>query len=94
MKRFVSALALAMSLASLTVPVVSRAEDVIQETAEHPRIAKAIQELEEAIRYMEAAPHNFGGHKGEAIQASRRAVEQLRLALRYRAHQDTKHGRQ
>lgn len=29
----------------------------------HPRIAKAILELEDAVKYLEAAPHDFGGHK-------------------------------
>jgi len=50
----------------------------------HPRIAAAIRELEEAIRYLEAAPHNFGGHKADAIRDARAAVRQLRLALAYR----------
>jgi hypothetical protein len=88
MRRFISGMALTLSLTTLAVPAISRAEDVAEEAAEHPRIAKSIQELEEAIRYMEAAPHNFGGHKAAAIQASRKAVEQLRLALRYRAKRD------
>ena len=44
--------------------------------------------LEEAIRYMEAAPHDFGGHKAAAIRDSRAAVTQLGLALAYRARQD------
>jgi hypothetical protein len=50
----------------------------------HPRIVTAIRELEEAIRYMEAAPHNFGGHKVAAIRDARAAIVQLRLALAYR----------
>jgi hypothetical protein len=93
MKRSISAVFLAACLALALVPAAPRAADMGQEAAEHPRIVKAIQELEEAIKYMEAAPHNFGGHKAKAIQASRKAVEQLRLALRYRAVQDTKRGR-
>ena len=58
------------------------------ERAEHPRIARAINDLEDAIRYMDAAPHDFGGHKAEAIRASREAVRQLRFALAYRARED------
>ncbi len=69
------------------------AENRREEAMEHPRIAKAIHELEDAIAYLEAAPHDFGGHKAAALQASRAAVEQLRLALAYRAAQDTRHGR-
>jgi hypothetical protein len=64
------------------------AQTVRTEAANHPRIAAAIRELEEAIRYMEAAPHDFGGHKAAAIRDSRLAVEQLRKALAYRARMD------
>jgi len=64
------------------------AQTVRTEAANHPRIATAIRELEEAIRYMEAAPHDFGGHKAAAIRDSRVAVEQLRKALAYRARMD------
>ncbi len=71
----------------------ARAENPRQESREHPRIAKAIHELEDAIAYMEAAPHDFGGHKAAAVEASRRAVEQLRLALAFRAGEDTRRGR-
>jgi len=60
------------------------------ERAMHPRIAAAIKELREAVNYMEAAPHDFGGHKAAAIRASRAAIEQLNLALAYRAGADRK----
>ena len=60
------------------------------EKAAHPRIAKAIRELDDAIRYMEAAPHDFGGNKAAALADSRKAVESLRKALAYRAAQDNK----
>ena len=93
MNRSFSALALAGCLALGFAPMVTRAETAAEEGREHPRIVKAIHELEDAVRYMEAAPHDFGGHKAEAIQASRRAIEQLRLALHFRAAQDTKHGK-
>ncbi len=58
------------------------------ERAMHPRIGAAITHLQEAIAYMDAAPHDFGGHKAAALQSSRRAVEQLKLALAYRAKED------
>ena len=54
----------------------------------HPRIAKAIAELKDAVAYMNAAPHDFGGHKAEAIRASNEAITQLNLALQYRAKMD------
>ena len=59
-----------------------------QEAAEHPRIAAAIAAINDAVAYMQAAPHDFGGHKAAAIEASRAAVTQLRLALAYRAGAD------
>ena len=37
---------------------------------------------------MEAAPHNFGGHKAAAIAECRRAIRQLKLAMAYRARHD------
>ena len=60
------------------------------ERAMHPRIAAAIDALRDARAYMESAPHNFGGHKGAAIQASSEAIRQLNLALSYRAEKDGK----
>ncbi len=92
MKRFPLLLGLTLATSSL-VPLTAAAETTQQEKAAHPHIAKAIDELEEAIRYMEEAPHNFGGHKGEAIKASKEAVRQLRAALQYRASVDTAHGK-
>ena len=58
------------------------------EKAAHPRIAKAIHDLEDAIAYMEAAPHDFGGHKAAAIGDSKKAIIQLKEALKYREVQD------
>ena len=58
------------------------------ERAMHPRIASAITALKDAREYMQAAPHDFGGHKADAIRATDEAVKQLNLALRYRARQD------
>jgi fumarate hydratase class II len=54
----------------------------------HPRIAKAIAELKDAVAYMNAAPHDFGGHKADAIRASNEAITQLNLALQYRGKMD------
>lgn len=58
------------------------------EMREHPRIATAIRQLEDAIAYMEQAPHDFGGHKAEAIEASKKAVKQLQKAIKYRAKKE------
>ena len=64
-----------------------------REMGQHPRIAAAIRELHGAIEYMEHAPHDFGGHKAQAIADSRKAIEQLRLAMQYRAADDNRKGR-
>ena len=58
------------------------------ESAEHPRIRKAIHEMEDAVDYMEKAPHDFGGHKAAAIKDTKKAIESLKLALEYRAKID------
>jgi hypothetical protein len=79
--------AFAFVLAGTTSWVV-HAQTVRSEAAAHPRIAAAIRELEGAIAYLEAAPHDFGGHKVAAIRDARAAVVQLKLALAYRAKQD------
>jgi hypothetical protein len=47
-----------------------------------------VRALEGAIEYMEHAPRDFGGHKAQAIADSRKAIEQLRKAMKYRAIQD------
>ncbi|HZL57934.1 MAG TPA: hypothetical protein VFC21_12665 [Bryobacteraceae bacterium] len=58
------------------------------ERAMHPRIAKAVVALKDAKAYMEAAPHDFGGHRADAIRASDEAIRQLNFALQYRGSQD------
>ena len=63
---------------------------VAEETAEHPRIATAINDLEDAIVYMRNAPHNFGGHKAAAIASCEKALVQLRKAMAYRARKEGK----
>ena len=82
---------LIVSLASATTgAVVVAQQNMKTEAGEHPRIAKAIHDLEDAVAYMEKAPHDFGGHKADAIRDSKRAIDQLKLALQYRAKQDNK----
>ena len=58
------------------------------ERANHPRIAAAITSIDDAIAYMEAAPHDFGGHKAAAIASSKAAVRDLKQALAFRARAD------
>jgi hypothetical protein len=49
----------------------------------HPAIRGAIDSLERARNDLQHAAHDFGGHRVEAIGAIDRALEQLRLALKY-----------
>jgi hypothetical protein len=58
------------------------------EHAMHPRIASAIAALRDAREYMQGAPHDFGGHKADAIRATDNAIRELDLALRYRGRED------
>ena len=58
------------------------------ERAMHPRIAAAITALKDARAYMQMAPHDFGGHKAEAIRATDEAIRQLNFALAYREKRD------
>jgi len=85
MKSFRSIL-LGIALGSVTTLVV--AQNVHTERLNHPRISAAITHLKDAVAYMEAAPHDFGGHKAAAIESSRAAIRDLNLALQYRARED------
>jgi hypothetical protein len=94
MKRFLLTGILGLCVVTcLGVGQVLADETMATEKGHHPRIARAIHELQEAINYMEAAPHDFGGHKADAIQESRKAIEQLKLALQYREKVDDKKGK-
>jgi hypothetical protein len=50
----------------------------------HPRLARAIEALRDARAYLEEAPHDFGGHKREALRATDEAIRQLEFARGYR----------
>jgi hypothetical protein len=94
MKKIVGVLMLGLFFAGLitmTARTVNSESPIAKEASEHPQIAKAIGALEEAILYLKEAPYNFGGHKEKAIEASERAVRQLKLALAYRARQERLH---
>lgn len=58
------------------------------ERAMHPRLAAAITALRDARAYLAEAPHDFGGHKADAMRACDDAIRQLNLALAYRGKQD------
>ncbi len=71
-----------------TLATLAVAQNAKTERQMHPRISIAITNLREAVAYMEAAPHDFGGHRAAAIESSRAAIRDLNLALQYRARED------
>ena len=75
----------ALAVSAATLARTSVAQTMGDEMREHPRIITA---MEDAIRYMEAAPHDFGGFKARAIEDTRRAIDSLRMALHFREHRD------
>jgi len=49
----------------------------------HPALRSAINALDRARNDLQHAAHDFGGHRVEAIQSIDRALEQLRIAIKY-----------
>ncbi len=58
------------------------------ERAMHPRIERAIVALRDARAYLAEAPHDFGGHKADALRATDEAIRQLNFAMAYRERRD------
>ena len=83
MKNFFSGIALGAMLCAGVWTASAQGERVL-----HPRIARAIEQIRDARAYMAEAPHDFGGHKAEAIRACDEAIRQLQLALAYRGRED------
>ena len=83
--RFISGLVLGAMLSAGVMTLSAQ-----NERAMHQRIARAIEALKDARAYLEAAPHDFGGHKAAAIRSTDNAIRDLNLALQYRAREDRK----
>jgi hypothetical protein len=81
---------LMISLSGVNVIPQSR-HDIERAYERHPKIAVAIQNLQEAISFLEASRDDFGGHKAAAIRASKAAVFELQEALKYRAVVESHH---
>jgi len=92
MKKIVFSLiaGVAFTLGVLSTSAFVSYENRQTEKQEHPRIAAAIEKMKDAVEYMEKAPHDFGGHKEQAIKDTKAAIESLKLALAYRAKKDDK----
>jgi hypothetical protein len=85
MKKFAAGLLLGIVLTASVATLSAQ-----NERALHPRIAKALEALRDAKAYLQAAPHDFGGHRVDAIRATDDAIKQLDLALAYRAGRDSR----
>jgi len=53
------------------------------EEAKHPNITKSMHDLEDAMKHLQEAPDNFGGHKAQAQADLHQAWVSLRKALYY-----------
>ena len=49
----------------------------------HARMRMAIHALREVKHHLEDAPHDFGGHKADAIKSVDEAIKQLEEAVQY-----------
>ena len=79
------------SLALGAVPLVASAapELTIQsERAAHPRLDRAVHDMQDALKELQAAPDDFGGNKGNAIRDTQAAIHSLKKALYYRLKMD------
>ncbi len=54
----------------------------------HPRIVSAIHEMQEALKELREAPHDFGGNKAAAMKDTQQAIHSLKKALYYRLKMD------
>lgn len=49
----------------------------------HPEIHRALESLHNAKAHLEAAVHDYGGHRVDAIKAIDEAIHQLEACLKY-----------
>ncbi len=58
------------------------------EKAAHPQIVTAINDMNVALKHLKDAAHDFGGHKADAMEDTRKARKQLIWALFFRLKVD------
>jgi hypothetical protein len=86
MKRSIAIAAAILMLVTLTV--VSYAAGAAGHKEHHPRLRAAIKAIDAAIVELKAAPHDFGGHRADAVAACENAVSQLKQAVAFDAGGD------
>jgi len=69
-------------------PAPSEAQLMRMEEAKHPNITKSMHDIEDAIKHLQEAPDDFGGHKGQAEADLKQSWISLRKALYFRIYQD------
>ena len=72
-----------------TVTVAAPPQLTIQsEEAAHPKLVRAIHELQNVIHELQASPDDFGGNKAIAINDTVKAIHSVRKAVYYRLKMD------
>jgi hypothetical protein len=52
-------------------------------TMVNPKITNAVKALENAQGYLRSAPHDFNGHRQDALNATDAAIKQLNIIIQY-----------
>jgi len=58
----------------------NHSNEQVRRSNEH--LNQAIRELEDALRLLDRAQPDYGGHRSRAIEATRRSIQEIRNALR------------
>jgi hypothetical protein len=84
-----AAVLMALALGGAPMTALAAPQLTIQsEQAAHPRIAKALHEMQDALKALEEAPIDFGGNKAAAIKDLHAAIRSLKKALYFRLKMD------
>jgi hypothetical protein len=78
-KKTASSLAVLAFMLALAFPAAAPAAPAER----HPRIEAAMRELREAREELNRAPHDFGGHRADAVHAIDEAIKQLEICMKY-----------
>jgi hypothetical protein len=57
--------------------------EVYKKYATYPHIRHAVVELKETVSELKAASHNYGGHRQRALDATRAAITQLEVCIKF-----------
>ena len=71
----------ASGLAALAGAVLLPSRAAAESPHEHPHLHRVLEELRAAKDELENTEHRFGGHKREAIEAIRGAIEQVKACI-------------